>query len=105
MFVAPTFPSDLSGGAPYQRPQSHNPSHAMAARKVEEEIVVHPSEIAAVSYLDRVRATLELAGIGNADMKKHSPAARAAAVYAIRSGEAFHASPYADSVLHHLPVN
>jgi len=67
------------------------------------EEAVSAADVASVSYLDRVRATLALACIGNADLRQHTPAASVAAVYAIRSGEAFQASPYADAVLQYLP--
>jgi hypothetical protein len=66
-------------------------------------VSVSPAQVAAVLYLDQVRAVLAMGKIGNADRMKHSAAAVKAAGLALRSGAAFEGNVYADATLQYLP--
>jgi hypothetical protein len=65
--------------------------------------VVSPEELASVTSLERLRAILAMAHIGNADKGEHSAAAVKAAAAAFRSGEAFKGTVFSDDVSHLVP--
>lgn len=101
-------PGAGTGGANFGgRGGAHGAAAAATVQAPELQLqeAIDPAAVAAVGCVERVRATCALAGIGNADRGHTSPAALAAAIYAIRSGDAFQASVYADAVLQHLPLS
>lgn len=60
--------------------------------------VVPHAALAAVKYIEKVRAICAMAQIGNAVQCKHSAAAVKAAANSLRSGDAFVGNVYADDV-------
>eukprot|EP01025_Chloroclados_australasicus_P054485 TRINITY_DN6460_c0_g1_i1.p2 TRINITY_DN6460_c0_g1~~TRINITY_DN6460_c0_g1_i1.p2 ORF type:complete len:133 (+),score=18.08 TRINITY_DN6460_c0_g1_i1:3-401(+) len=73
-----------------------------SAKQEHNTVYVSPEALQAVSNLDRLRATMAIAGIGDADRQQHRAAAMKLAANSLRSGEAFRVSVYGDQVLEHL---
>jgi hypothetical protein len=68
-------------------------------------IIVPQAALAAVTYIERVRAICAMAQVGNAGQCKHSAAAVKAAANSLRSGDAFAGNVYADDVSVHVALN
>ena len=58
---------------------------------------------AKVAYVDRIRATCAIVGLGTITTKDLVPGAMRSATTAVRNGSAFQRTPYADEIASYMP--